>query len=114
MGSVPGVILGAVLLALLQSWWLADLTEWIRAAGRLIDVAWLQRVDLVPAIELIFGIILVVAMLFRREGLIPARHRAATSSLTPAVGLQPFDLTPPPMPIRPGELLEVRNLTVRF
>src|SRR3989440_7237764 len=59
MGSVRGVVLAALILALLQSWFLQDLTEWVHAFGRLIDVEWLQQVELVQSIELIFGIILV-------------------------------------------------------
>jgi len=80
IGSVWGVVLGAFILQLLQSWWLQDLTEWLHALGRLVDNGWLQRVDLVPSIELIFGFILVGMMLFRRDGLIPAtRPQAALS-----------------------------------
>jgi branched-chain amino acid transport system permease protein len=75
IGSVWGVVLGAFVLQLLQSWWLEDLTEWLHALGRLVDRDWLQRVDLVPSIELIFGLILVGMMLFRRQGLIPATRR---------------------------------------
>jgi branched-chain amino acid transport system permease protein len=78
MGSIAGVILGALVLQLLQSWFLQDLTLWIRALGRVLDSAFLQRVDLVQAIELIFGIILVVMMLYRRAGLLPAQ-RAVTA-----------------------------------
>jgi branched-chain amino acid transport system permease protein len=80
MGSVYGVVIGAVILQLLQSWFLQDLTQWTHALGRLLDSDWLQRLDLVQAIELIFGIILVLMMLYRRQGLIPAR--GATAPLT--------------------------------
>lgn len=80
IGSVWGVVLGSFLLQLLQSWWLQDLTSWLHVGGRLIGNQWLQQVDLVPSIELIFGIILVGMMLFRRDGLIPAtRPQAALS-----------------------------------
>ena len=71
IGSVWGVVLGAFLLQLLQSWFLQDLTQWIHVFGDLIGVEFLQRVDLVQSIELIFGIVLVVMMRFRRQGLIP-------------------------------------------
>ncbi|HEX4173163.1 MAG TPA: branched-chain amino acid ABC transporter ATP-binding protein/permease [Acetobacteraceae bacterium] len=77
MGSVWGVVLGAFILQLLQSWWLQDLTEWLHALGRAVDNIWLQHVDLVPSIELIFGFILVGMMLFRRQGLIPATRQQA-------------------------------------
>jgi branched-chain amino acid transport system permease protein len=75
MGSVWGVVGGAVVLQLLQSWFLEDLSGWLHALGQTIDVAWLRQVDLTQSIELIFGLILVFMMLFRREGLIPATRR---------------------------------------
>lgn len=77
IGSVWGVVLGAFILQLLQSWWLEDLTGWINAFGSLVHNDFLQRVDLVPSIELIFGFILVGMMLFRRDGLIPATRPQA-------------------------------------
>ncbi len=72
IGSIWGVVVGAMFLQLLQSWWLADLTGWLNAFGQTVGSDWLAHVDLVPSIELIFGIILVLMMLFRRQGLIPA------------------------------------------
>ena len=49
MGSVYGVVIGAVILQLLQSWFLQDLTQWMHALGRLLGNDWLQRLDLVLA-----------------------------------------------------------------
>src|SRR5262249_1550170 len=49
--------------------------------GRLVGSPFLQRVELITSLELIFGVILVVMMLFRREGLWPAVRRV--SALTP-------------------------------
>jgi branched-chain amino acid transport system permease protein len=72
VGSILGAVVGAFFLQLLQSWWLEDLTGWINSFGHMVGSQWLQHVDLVPSIELIFGIILVFMMLFRRQGLIPA------------------------------------------
>jgi branched-chain amino acid transport system permease protein len=80
IGSVAGVVVGALILQLLQSWFLQDLTQWIHALGDLTDIVFLQKLDLVQSIELIFGIILVVMMLYRRQGLIP--ERAAVTALT--------------------------------
>jgi branched-chain amino acid transport system permease protein len=77
IGSVWGVVLGAVILQLLQSWWLEDLSQWLHAIGRLVGNDWMQQIDLVPSIELIFGIILVLMMLYRRDGLIPATRKTA-------------------------------------
>ncbi|MEJ0078797.1 MAG: branched-chain amino acid ABC transporter ATP-binding protein/permease [Alphaproteobacteria bacterium] len=74
MGSVAGVVLGALILQLLQSWFLQDLSQWIHALGRVTGIEFLERIELVQSIELIFGVILVVMMLYRREGLIPAQR----------------------------------------
>ncbi len=119
MGSVWGVVLGATILQLLQSWFLQDLTSWIHALGELTGIAMLGRVDLVESIELIFGIILVVMMLFRREGLIPATRKTAALDFDAqhavvrrggftgleALGSQDRES---------GNALEVRGVTVRF
>ena len=75
LGSIWGVVLGAVLLQLLQSWFLGDLTQWVNAFGDSINSNYLSSVDLTQASELIFGLILVLMMLYRREGLIPANRR---------------------------------------
>jgi ABC-type branched-subunit amino acid transport system ATPase component/ABC-type branched-subunit amino acid transport system permease subunit len=80
IGSVAGVVVGALVLQLLQSWFLQDLTQWIHAIGNFTGIVFLQRLDLVQSIELIFGIILVLMMLYRRQGLIP--ERAAVTALT--------------------------------
>jgi branched-chain amino acid transport system permease protein len=80
IGSVAGVVVGALSLQLLQSWFLQDLTQWIHALGDLTGNVFLQKLDLVQSIELIFGVILVVMMLYRRQGLIP--ERAAVRALT--------------------------------
>jgi branched-chain amino acid transport system permease protein len=74
MGSVWGVVVGAFLLQVMQTWFLPELTGLCHAVGEAIGSAWLQRVDLVQWTQLIFGVILVIMMLFRRDGLIPARR----------------------------------------
>jgi branched-chain amino acid transport system permease protein len=75
IGSVWGVVVGAMLLQVLQSWFLEDLSQWLHALGRVVGVQWLQQVELASSIELIFGLILVAMMLYRRQGLIPATRR---------------------------------------
>ena len=82
MGSVAGVVLGALILQLLQSVILQDMTQWVHAFGDLTGIEFFKQLDLVQSIELIFGIILVVMMRFRRQGLIP--ERAAVTALTHA------------------------------
>src|SRR5271165_3007753 len=81
IGSVWGVVVGALILQMLQSWFLEDLSQWLHALGRLIDVGWLQHVELASSIELIFGLILVLMMLYRRDGLIPATRRMPALTL---------------------------------
>jgi len=120
IGSVWGVVVGAMFLQLLQSWWLEDLTGWLNAAGRQVGNAWLAHVDLVPSIELIFGIILVVMMLYRRQGLIPAYRPPAALSVEQQdaavrrdgemAALSALREAGP----RGGVALAVRGVTVRF
>jgi branched-chain amino acid transport system permease protein len=101
---------------------LQDLTEWTHALGRLVNVAFLQRVDLAQSIELIFGVILVLMMLYRRQGLIPATGTTAAltlaqqtalpshgESLTSLSGIAKHIDLPPGTP-----LLETRKLVKRF
>src|SRR6266480_591641 len=45
IGSVWGVVLGALILQILQSWFLIDLSQWLHALGLLILVKWLPRIS---------------------------------------------------------------------
>jgi branched-chain amino acid transport system permease protein len=120
IGSVWGVVVGALVLQILQSWFLEDLSQWLHALGRLVNIEWLQHVELASSIELIFGFILVLMMLYRREGLIPATRRVAPLSLdeqTAQVGRGGFDRLPATAAssrAASGPLLEVSDLTVHF
>jgi branched-chain amino acid transport system permease protein len=121
IGSVAGVVVGALSLQLLQSWFLQDLTQWIQALGDLTGIVFLQKLDLVQSIELIFGIILVVMMLYRRQGLIPERtavvaltyeqQTAMPSRSAVEAGLVPLHRRT----IDPGKpLLEIKGLAKSF
>jgi branched-chain amino acid transport system permease protein len=117
IGSVWGVVVGALLLQILQSWFLEDLSGWLHALGRLLSVDWLQRVELASSIELIFGLILVLMMLYRPQGLIPAAGRVRTLSVDeqivePALGS--FATPTPPERSTSRPLLEIADLMVRF
>jgi branched-chain amino acid transport system permease protein len=120
LGSVWGVVVGALILQVLQSWVLEDLSGWLHGLGRLIDVDWLQHIELASSIELIFGFILVFMMLYRRQGLIPASRRVPPLSLaeqTAQVGRGGFEaLVGSGTPDRgaSGPLLEISDLTLRF
>jgi ABC-type branched-subunit amino acid transport system ATPase component/ABC-type branched-subunit amino acid transport system permease subunit len=120
IGSVWGVVVGALILQMLQSWFLEDLSQWLHALGRLIDVEWLQHVELASSIELIFGLILVLMMLYRREGLIPATRRMPALSLdqqSAQVGRGGFAALPaigPEDRSQTERLLDISGLTVSF
>jgi branched-chain amino acid transport system permease protein len=123
IGSVWGVVLGALILQVLQSWFLEDLSQWLHALGRLVHVEWLQHVELVSSIELIFGIILVFMMLYRRQGLIPATRQVQALSLSEQTAQVERAAQPPVKRLRvlgdatyrgPDPLLDIKDLTVRF
>ncbi|HXC27470.1 MAG TPA: ATP-binding cassette domain-containing protein [Stellaceae bacterium] len=123
IGSVWGVVLGAIILQVLQSWFLEDLSQWLHALGRLIHVEWLQHIELVSSIELIFGLILVFMMLYRRQGLIPATRKVQALSLAEQTAQVELAAAAPAQRVRvlgdmtytgPDPLLEIKNLTVRF
>jgi branched-chain amino acid transport system permease protein len=120
MGSVRGVVLAALIISALQSVILQELTQYVHALGRLIGSAYLQKVQLITSLELIFGIILVLMMLFRREGLFPATR--AVAALTPEQqaalpsrgAVVRLSWTEARAAAAPGPLLEIGGLTKRF
>jgi branched-chain amino acid transport system permease protein len=122
IGSVWGVVVGALLLQMLQSWFLEDLSQWLHALGRLIGVGWLQHIELASSIELIFGLILVLMMLYRRDGLIPATRRVAALSLDQqSARVERGGFSSPQMLTAaderatfPEPLLDISGLTVSF
>jgi len=123
MGSVWGVVVGAATLSLLQTWFLPSLTGWIHALGAAVGNDWLQQIDLARSTELLFGLILVLTMLYRRDGLIPAMRKPAALSFdaqnVQGVRRGGFDVAEAarilgPMPARGGNLLEIRGVTVKF
>ena len=119
MGSVWGAVAGAVLLSVLQFWFLQDLTSWIHTFGEMTGFTYLTKLDLVQSIDLIFGVILVVMMLFRREGLIPAVRRSPNLNFDAQhavvqrggfVGKEKLGR----YTAEPGNALEIKDVTVRF
>jgi branched-chain amino acid transport system permease protein len=80
IGNIPGVIFGACFLAYLNQEGLSNIGGWLNGhfgpGGTAVEI-WHKPVD-VPLYNFgIFGVILVVVMLLRPEGLIPSRRRAA-------------------------------------
>jgi branched-chain amino acid transport system permease protein len=80
MGSIPGVIFGACLLTYLNSEGLNNIGAWLNnhfgPGGSDFEV-WHTPLNVPNYNYGIYGVILVVVMLFRPEGLIPSRRRAA-------------------------------------
>src|SRR5215467_7635502 len=81
MGSIHGVALGALLLTVFQGLILGGLNTWAHSLGNATGVAVLKTVDFTQANQLIYGLVLVLMMLYRRQGLIPARRSVGALSL---------------------------------
>jgi branched-chain amino acid transport system permease protein len=126
MGSIPGVAVGALILTIFQGLVLGGLSGWAHALGAVVHNQWLMKVDFTQANQLIYGLVLVVMMLYRRQGLIPARRSVGALSLGEQTahasrgGFAPgskFRIAEPPAdgavdPTRP--LLEVKGLSKHF
>jgi branched-chain amino acid transport system permease protein len=69
MGNIPGVILGSLVISSLDRFILPQLTNFLHAVH--------VNVDLTNSRFMIYGVILVMMMLFRPEGLLPSRQRSA-------------------------------------
>jgi branched-chain amino acid transport system permease protein len=70
MGNIPGVILGSLVISSLDRYILPQATSFLQNTVHV-------NVDLTNSRLLIYGAILVLMMLFRPEGLLPSRQRAA-------------------------------------
>jgi branched-chain amino acid transport system permease protein len=76
MGSIYGVILGAIALQGLNFYLLPQINEWVHAIGDAVGSAALSDADIPKYNFFLFGILLVAMMLLRPEGIIPNRQRA--------------------------------------
>jgi branched-chain amino acid transport system permease protein len=83
MGNIPGVILGSIVISSLDRLILPQLTNFLHDVvapvfnGSAGLHGFFSSIDLANSRFMIYGIILVVMMLFRPEGLLPSRQRAA-------------------------------------
>jgi branched-chain amino acid transport system permease protein len=75
MGSIPGALVGALIIAALQLTLLDRISGLLQGIGGLTHIGFLQTADLTQGKNLIFGLLLVLMMIFRREGLLPSRQR---------------------------------------
>ena len=119
MGSVWGVVVGAALLQLLQTWILPQSTNVIRAIGESVGSQVLMNTDLVQWTQMFFGIIIVVMMLFRRQGLIPATRAQPKLEMEEQHADVKRGGFVNPERIEPwqpgvGNALEIKDVTVRF
>src|SRR3712207_5351267 len=76
MGNIYGVILGAILLQGLNFYLLPQINVWVHAIGNALGSPALSQADIPKYNFLLFGVILVLMMLLRPEGIIPNRQRA--------------------------------------
>jgi branched-chain amino acid transport system permease protein len=122
MGSIPGVAIGALILTIFQSLVLGGLNQWAHALGNMWGVAGLKTLDVTQANQLIYGVVLVAMMLYRRQGIIPARRSVGALSVSDQTtaagrgGFKPtFTISEPDPSLKPGEpLLEVKGLFKHF
>jgi branched-chain amino acid transport system permease protein len=75
MGNIYGVILGAIALQGLNFYLLPKINEWVHAIGDSLGISLLSHADIPKYNFFLFGIILVLMMLMRPEGIIPNRQR---------------------------------------
>src|SRR6185312_6196543 len=109
---IPGVALGALLLTVFQGLVLGSLSQWTHVIGNLTNIAPLKTVDFTQANQLIYGVVLVLMMLYRRQGLIPARRTVGALSVVEQTaqaqrgGFKPsFQIATPDHTLQPGEPL---------
>ena len=76
MGNVYGVILGAIILQGLNFYLLPQINVWVHAIGNAVGSPALSQADIPKYNFLLFGLLLVLMMLLRPEGIIPTRQRA--------------------------------------
>jgi branched-chain amino acid transport system permease protein len=84
MGNIPGVIVGALMIYFVQFFVLTNLPDWASAVASAVGLSglnqshgdWVGLRDEVQRLNyLIFGLILVVTMVLRPQGLFPSRIR---------------------------------------
>jgi len=122
MGSIPGVAIGALILTVFQGIILAGINQWAHALGNMTNTSFLRSLDMTQANQLIYGIVLVAMMLYRRQGLIPARRTVGALTVTEQTttaargGFKPsFVISEPDPTLKHGEpLLDVKGLVKRF
>jgi branched-chain amino acid transport system permease protein len=75
MGNIYGVILGAILLQGINFYLLPEVNVWVHDIGDALNSPLLSSADIPKYNFFLFGVLLVVLMLLRPEGIIPNRQR---------------------------------------
>ena len=75
IGSIPGVIVGGVVVAFVINWILPNISDWTGTFGRVTGVTQLASIDYSRYVYMIYGVILIGIMLLRPAGLLPSRAR---------------------------------------
>lgn len=79
MGSIRGVIVGAIAIYLVQTYLLIQLPGWITSAAASLNLGFITSLDISGIVQrsnyLIFGIILAGIMILRPQGFIPSAQR---------------------------------------
>jgi branched-chain amino acid transport system permease protein len=91
LGSIPGVIVGAAVVVVLNLQVLQGLSLWLSALRQsdavipIINFAWKNlsnQLDPAKYQRLLFGVILILMMIYRQTGLIPAERRKRAAEIT--------------------------------
>jgi branched-chain amino acid transport system permease protein len=75
MGNIYGVILGAILLEGINFYLLPQVNVWVHDIGDALSIPLLANADIPKYNFFLFGVLLVLMMLLRPEGIIPNRQR---------------------------------------
>jgi branched-chain amino acid transport system permease protein len=77
LGNIWGVLVGGLVLGLFDRGISAQLSVWLRGLGEVLGIPPLATIDLSRSRLMIFGLALVLLMLWRPEGLFPSARRRA-------------------------------------
>jgi branched-chain amino acid transport system permease protein len=77
IGNIWGVLAGGIVLGVFDRGVSAQLSAWLRSIGSTLGIPVLATIDLSQSRLLIFGLALVILMLWRPEGLFPSARRRA-------------------------------------
>jgi ABC-type branched-subunit amino acid transport system ATPase component/ABC-type branched-subunit amino acid transport system permease subunit len=114
MGSIPGVIAGATVIATLNLYLLNQLNAWSHDPTTILGrLPLINTIDFADVRNLIFGTLLFAMVVLRPEGLIPARARRADEEplADPAAAPEPL---PPPQTAPAEPLLRIQHLSKSF